>query len=96
LAKDLPRLAGASGCGYVIEEGRIPCTPGSDVAAAMGDGEDFEILMAVEPGQVPGLLAAWSERFPGLPLSVIGRLVEEGRGDSLRGGWDHFSSSNSP
>lgn len=91
LAKDLPRLAAASGCGFVIEKAALPISPGSTTAQALGDGEDFEILLAMEPDRVPGLLAAWSAGFPELPLSVIGRLVAPGAGESLAGGWDHFA-----
>ena len=53
-------------------------------------GEDFELLLAVAPERVEPLLSAWTEAFPNLPLTVIGRLVAAGGGDSLTGGWDHF------
>lgn len=91
LAKDLPRLAAASGCGFVIEKAALPVSPGASVAQALGDGEDFEILLSIEPDRVPDLLSAWSGMFPKLPLTVIGRLVEPGAGESLSGGWDHFA-----
>lgn len=91
LAKDLPRLASASDCGFVIDRASLPLTPGSTPAQALGDGEDFEILFAIEPARVPGLLAAWHAVFPDLPLTRIGALVESGAGQSLTGGWDHFS-----
>jgi thiamine-monophosphate kinase len=91
LAKDLTRLAAASGCGSVIDKSALPATPGATTAQALGDGEDFELLMAMEPEKVPALLAAWSAEFPGLPLTAIGRLVEPGQGESLTGGWDHFA-----
>jgi len=91
LAKDLPRLAAASGCGFVIDHSAIPLTPGSTPAQALSDGEDFEILLAIEPARVAGLLGAWNAVFPGLPLTRIGELVESGTGESLTGGWDHFT-----
>jgi thiamine-monophosphate kinase len=91
LAKDLPRLVAASGCGFVLDASALPLSPGSTTAQALGDGEDFEILLAMEPDKVPALLAAWSAGFPELPLTVIGRLVEPGAGESLTGGWDHFA-----
>lgn len=90
LAKDLPRLAAASGCGFMLDEAALPLTPGCTIAQALADGEDFEMLLAMEPARVPGLLAAWAAVFPGLPLTVIGQLVEAGSGQSLSGGWDHF------
>ena len=88
--KDLPRLAAASGCGFVIDEAALPLSPGCTMVQALADGEDFELLFAMEPERVAALLAAWAEVFPALPLTVIGRLVEPARGASLRGGWDHF------
>lgn len=92
LAKDLPRLAGASGCGYVLERTALPLSPGSSVDDALGDGEDFELLMAMPPEQVDALLAAWAGVFPALRLTVIGHLAEPGIGESLSGGWDHFAA----
>lgn len=91
LAKDLPRLAAASGCGFVIQTGSLPLSPGCSIRDALGDGEDFEMLFAMEQDRVPSLLAAWSAEFPELPLTVIGHLVEPGTGDTLAGGWDHFA-----
>lgn len=91
LAKDLPRLALASGCGYRVEEASLPVTPGCTVEQAMGDGEDYEMLMAMESERVPGLLAEWPVVFPDVPLTVIGSLVEAGNGDTLEGGWEHFT-----
>lgn len=91
LAKDLPRLASTSGCGFVIDRAALPLTPGSTPAQALGDGEDFELLIAIEPARVAGLLAAWQAAFPDLPLTRIGALVPSGTGESLAGGWDHFS-----
>ncbi|MBC8127302.1 MAG: thiamine-monophosphate kinase [Gloeobacteraceae cyanobacterium ES-bin-144] len=93
LAKDLPRLADASGCGFVINESAIPVADGCDLGQALGDGEDYELLIALESERVAGLLDEWHERFPGLELTVIGSLVEPGAGDSLTGGWDHFSAN---
>jgi thiamine-monophosphate kinase len=94
LAKDLPRLAAASGCGFVVDRAALPITSGCSVAQALGDGEDFEILLAMETEKVPALLAAWP--FPDVPLTRIGQLVEAGEGDSLTGGWEHFKSPSPP
>lgn len=93
LAKDLPRLAAASGCGFQIDAAALPLSPGCTSAGAIGDGEDYEILFAIEPARLDGLHAAWSAEFPDLPLTRIGSLVEIAAGESLTGGWEHFSVS---
>jgi len=91
LGRDLPRLALASGCGFELERAVLPVTCGCTLEQALGDGEDFEILLAIESERVAGLQAAWAGRFPGLALTRVGRLVEAGAGEHLQGGWEHFS-----
>lgn len=90
LAKDLPRLVAASGCGFALDRGALPVTAGCDVVQALNDGEDFELLLAMERARLPGLLQDWHKMFPELPLTVIGQVVETGEGERLSGGWDHF------
>ena len=90
VAKDLPRMAAAAGCGFLIDRAALPRTPGCTVAQALGDGEDYEMLFTIEPARVAGLLREWAVAFPELPLTVIGRMVEAGAGDCLAGGWEHF------
>jgi thiamine-monophosphate kinase len=92
LAKDLPRLAKASGCGFSLEREKLPVSPGSSVDQALQDGEDFEMLFTIEPERVAGLLEAWKIRFPAVLLNVIGKIENVGAGQSLEGGWDHFRS----
>jgi thiamine-monophosphate kinase len=87
LAKDLPRLAQSSGCGFRLERDAIPCTEGCGVEQALTDGEDFELLFSAPPDIMTD---GWREMFPGLKLTRIGEMVPEGEGDSLEGGWDHF------
>ena len=87
LAKDLPRLARASGCGFRLMEALIPCSEGCSLREALGDGEDYELLFSCR--ESGGLLEQWAEQFPELPLTRIGALAGEGTG-SLMGGWDHF------
>jgi thiamine-monophosphate kinase len=89
LAKDLPRLAEASGCGF--ELGEVPATRGRTRQQALGDGEDYELLLTVAPRRWKAAANGWSAAFPKLPLSVIGRLTAAGRRPRLTGGWDHFS-----
>lgn len=89
LAKDLPRLAAASGCGFEIAD-KLPANPGCTREQALGDGEDYELLLTVPEKRWKAAATAWKQAFPKLPLSVIGRLTEPGKGTELTGGWDHF------
>jgi thiamine-monophosphate kinase len=93
LAKDLPRLAEASGCGFELGE-NIPATRGCTRQQALGDGEDYELLLTVSPRRWQAAAAAWSAAFPKLPLGVIGRLTAPGKTTRLAGGWDHFSPTS--
>jgi thiamine-monophosphate kinase len=92
LAKDLPRLATASACGFRLDPAALPVSPGCSPANALNDGEDFELLFAVESDQVAALCAAWETTFPEIPLTPIGKLVPPDEGEVLEGGWDHFSA----
>ncbi len=88
LAKDLPRLAKASGCGFRLERDSIPLTDGCTLDQGLCDGEDFELLFAAP---ADSLAEGWAEHFPELELTRIGELVLAGEGDTLEGGWDHFA-----
>jgi thiamine-monophosphate kinase len=90
LAKDMPRLAAASGCGFLIEASSLPLTAGCTPAGAAGDGEDYELLFTLPPERRGALLAAWPAAFPELPLTAIGTLAEPGTTTVLGGGWEHF------
>jgi thiamine-monophosphate kinase len=91
LGKDLPRLALASGCGFLLDQAALPLTPGCTTTNAIADGEDFELLLAIKPDRVASLLADWALAFPMLPLSAIGQLAAPEASQVLEGGWDHFS-----
>jgi thiamine-monophosphate kinase len=79
LAADAPKLADASGCGCLLLPEQVPHHPdvpdlSDTVTAALCDGEDYELLAAIEPGQWPTLQLAWPfDR----PLHVVGWLVPE-------------------
>lgn len=94
LAADLPRMAAASGTGFRVFPTDLPRRPGVSVAGALGDGEDFELLFALAPGQAAEVVPAWRKRWPRIPLTRIGRLepagVREGLGSTR--GFDHFAS----
>ncbi|MCA9063134.1 MAG: thiamine-phosphate kinase [Planctomycetaceae bacterium] len=82
LSMDLPRMLAASNTGAVLESNRIPIHPDVDVtlsdskrlSAAMGDGEDFELLFAVD-GQTAQAIASRED----CPVSVsdIGMVTAE-------------------
>lgn len=92
LASDLPRLAAASGTGFVVDAASVPRRRGVSQDAALGDGEDFELLFAVSPSKVVRLEREWKRHFPALRLTRIGHLaaqgIAQGLGETL--GYDHF------
>jgi thiamine-monophosphate kinase len=91
LAADLPRLAGASGCGYQIDVDTLPCRRGCSTTQALNDGEDYELLFAVPARLADSLALKWQKRFPKLPLSRVGILTKPGICEPrLAGGWQHF------
>lgn len=91
LGRDLPRLAEASSCGFVIEESALPRRRGASVEQAIGDGEDYELMFALAPRSADRLETTWARRFPKLPLTRIGKLTRPGEGQALGGGWEHFT-----
>lgn len=93
LAADLPRLARASGAGFVIDPARVPRRRGATVGQALADGEDFELLFAVGAREANRLESAWKKRWPKLRLTRIGRLARAGTAEGLGSaqGYDHFA-----
>ena len=83
LALDVRRLAEASGIGVVIDD--VPAVPEATVEQAIGGGEDYELLAAVDPSHL--------DRLPG--WLVIGRCTEDpgerrlGDDPLPEGGWEH-------
>jgi thiamine-monophosphate kinase len=91
---DLPRLAGASHCGFELFHECLPCAPGCTAAQAFSDGEDYELLFAAAPRDAADLEYAWRKRFPRLPLTRIGSLIKPRitlPGSHAPSGHDHFS-----
>ena len=107
LAGDALHVAAASNVRLAIEVDALPLhasiaelEPRSFAQSlAVGGGEDYELLLASEPGTVDAAIARFAEVF-GVPLTRIG-LVEKGEGvtwigpdgcpvDPLAGGFDHF------
>ncbi len=83
LGTDLPRLAQASHCSFDVDFSCIPCHEGCDVRQAICDGEDYELLMSIDPTSCDAALCAQ------FGITPIGKLVS-GRGTTLPGGWVHF------
>ncbi|MBV8227417.1 MAG: thiamine-phosphate kinase [Verrucomicrobia bacterium] len=91
LASDLPRLARASKLGFDVDLSMLPLSRGVTVQNGLRDGEDYELLFAVAPGERIRLEAEWRAQFGRLPLTAIGRLVEKGRTRFADKGYDHFT-----
>ena len=92
LGTDLPRLARASKAGFEIDRAALPCNPGSTIAHAMSDGEDYELLFAIAPRDSRSLTSRWQKTFPGILLTRIGRLVQKSKIENrkLPRGYLHF------
>jgi len=69
-----------------LNEARLPTSrlagtlapPQSPLAAALTDGEDFELLFTIASRDAVKLLDAWKKKFPKLKLSCIGKIVAGG------------------
>jgi thiamine-monophosphate kinase len=97
LAGDLAHILKASGVGAEILKSALPVSRAAKlrakagsaakpaVIAALTDGEDFELLFTIASKHAVKLLDAWKQKFPGVKLGCIGRIVA-GEGISLRDG----------
>lgn len=77
LGIDAARLAAASGCRVEVQEAALPRHAGvHSWREAAGDGEDYELLFAVDPA------CALPPVCPGsaTPITVIGRILPPGEG----------------
>jgi thiamine-monophosphate kinase len=86
LSLDLWRLCEESGCGAILEASAIPMHDGwqalfpaddreSSLRHALGDGEDFELILGVPPADAERLLA--EQPCAATPLTRIGQFVAE-------------------
>ncbi len=104
LAADLGHICERSGVGAVLEAINIPISPAAagdnPLAAALGDGEDFELLFCVSEADAKKLLKFWSGESP-VPLTRIGEITAGEPGVKIRNcqgavkdveikGWEHF------
>ncbi|MGO8764576.1 MAG: thiamine-phosphate kinase [Limisphaerales bacterium] len=111
LAGDLRHILKRSGVGADILKSAVPVSRAARLlanksggrpalAAALTDGEDFELLFTVAGGDAVALLDSWKKQFPGLKLSCIGKIVA-GNEITIRDrtgsqklnahGYDHFA-----
>jgi thiamine-monophosphate kinase len=86
LSLDLSRLCEASGCGAEIDLASVPIAAAAQRLSsqlgdgrtaldhALGDGEDFELILAVPPEAAASLL---TEQPLGLRLTQIGKFIDE-------------------
>lgn len=84
LALDASRLAKASGCGILVDLAPIPISPAAHrlsqttgktpLEHALGDGEDFELLLAVPPEAAAEMLA---DQPLAIPLTGIGTFIDQ-------------------
>jgi thiamine-monophosphate kinase len=95
LAGDLRHLLKASRVGAELLKPAIPVSRAAKLrakdgssaqtpfAAALADGEDFELLFTVAGSDAVKLLDAWKKQFPKLKLSCIGKITA-GEGVAIR------------
>ena len=93
LGADLPRLARASKVGFKVDVERLPLNRGCQIAHAISDGEDYELLFAVSHRHRKRLSRSWRTKFPKLLLTRIGQLVPQSaiRNLQLPRGYVHFT-----
>jgi len=89
LAGDLRHILRASRAGAELLKSAVPVSRAAKLrakegatakpafAAALGDGEDFELLFTLPGKQAVKLLDAWNKEFPKLKLSCIGKIVAD-------------------
>ena len=79
LALDLSRLAAESGCGAVVHTDRVPISEAARrlpdaLQHALGDGEDFELLLAASTDTADAIVR---DQPLDCPITCVGELVTE-------------------
>ena len=90
LGADLPRLAKASRTSFRLDAASIPRAPGATLAAALGDGEDYELLFTVAPDCAQKLKKEWPFATPVHFIGVMGRRGAKSFLPKGSYGFDHF------
>ena len=82
IAIDAAHLAAASRCSLVVELDRLPlASTCPDVRVAAAGGDDYELLVALDPGTVD---AARMRLGTDIPLTIIGSVADGRSGLQLR------------
>jgi len=94
LGRDAGHLVESATVAIELDAAALPCRPGASWRAALGDGEDYELLFTAE-GPVPSRLGTTPVTRIG---SVVARVAEEpavvvrvgdARLDASESGWEH-------
>lgn len=96
LASDVVHICEASGVGCDIDLGDVPVFPGSDPAAAVCAGDDYELAFTASPTHAATIAAI--AQHTDTPIHRIGnmdakpgaRWRQEGKPVTLAGGFRHF------
>ncbi len=92
LALDLHRVADASGVGFMLDD--VPVAEGATLEEALGGGEDYELVIAVEEGIVDVLFSSFEAEGLRPPVAV-GMFTSDPSRRLLKGrelerlGWQH-------
>ncbi len=92
LALDLHRLADASGVGFALDD--VPVAAGATLDEALGGGEDYELVLTVDPAELEGLMASFVGAGLRAPV-CIGKVTADVGARTLGGrllermGWQH-------
>jgi thiamine-monophosphate kinase len=92
LALDLHRLADASGVGFHLDE--VPVAAGATLDEALGGGEDYELVFAVDSAELPALQQRFEAEGLRVPLRIGTVVADEevrvlGDQELERMGWQH-------
>ncbi len=68
LALDLHRLADASGVGFALDT--VPVAEGATLGEALGGGEDYELIVAIDPRDVATYVTRYAGAGLRLPLRI--------------------------
>lgn len=103
LSTDLNRICAQSGVGALVDAAAVPITPeakiqGDPLAAALNEGEDFELLFTLALDQWDKLHRRWDEPVPITQVGTITNTLRmeikmpDGRVADLKpGGYDHLA-----